>query len=89
MIIRGVWRQCHFLAHFQPITLKIDKDITNTVGTGIESNPVGKESDLIYYGTNEGIIGKPLSLHTEQKASIIKSSYSDLKKLKTLDIKSL
>lgn len=80
VIIRDVWRQCHFLAHFQPVTLKIDKDITN---------PVGKESDLIHCGTNEGIIRKPLSLHTEQKASIIKSSYSDLENLKTLNIKSL
>lgn len=89
MIIRGVWRQCHFLAHFQPVTLKIDKDITNTVGTGIESNPVAKESDLIHCGRNEGVIRKPLSLQTDQKPSIVKSCYSDLEHLKRLNIKSL
>lgn len=67
MIIKGVCRQCHSLADFQPVTLKINKHITETVGTVIESKPVGKESDLIHCGRNEGFIGKPLRLQTEQK----------------------
>lgn len=67
MIIKGVCRQCQSLADFQPVTLKINKHITETVGSIVESKPVGKESDLIHCGRNEGIIGKPLRLQTEQK----------------------
>lgn len=89
VIIRGVWRQCHFLADVQPVTLKIDKDITNTVGTGIESNPVVKESDLILCSSKKGIIRKPLRLQIDQIASIIKSNYNDLENVKRLNIKSL